>query len=225
MLWDVVVIIQLVDRCAGHAGVAYQRHPRRSAFATAAAVIDDAVGVIQHSDAGKAAVGRAGSRFVYGLAADCAAAVHKVDGPRSTSIRSTRIGSTLLAWSGLKLDASLLPRPFCITRTRGPDYPRITGVPTPAPNDWQVMPSSFFSVSPMVWPIFVRKASSDKTVTGRADFEPVFSNGDIRYDRSDLPRRRCPGKPGHSNKLPHRNSAFFDFFKREDFVRAIGMEK
>ncbi len=41
-----------------------------------------------------------------------------------------------------------------MTRTRGPDCPRITGVPTPGPNDWLVMPGSFFSVSPMVVPDF-----------------------------------------------------------------------
>ena len=60
---------------------------------------------------------------------------------------------------------------FCNTRTRGPDCPRITGVPTPGPNDWLVMPSSFFRVSPMVVPIFFCSSSPDKTVTGLADFE------------------------------------------------------
>ena len=32
---------------------------------------------------------------------------------------------------------------------------------------------------------------------------------DIRYDRSDLPRRRGSGKPGHSKNLPHRTPRFF----------------
>ena len=75
---------------------------------------------------------------------------NRVEGPRMISICLAKIGSTVTAWSGDKLETSAVSEACCKTFTRGPSWPRITGRLEPEPYWFEYTPSSSAKASPMV---------------------------------------------------------------------------
>ncbi|MNS21989.1 hypothetical protein D3C72_537690 [compost metagenome] len=73
-----------------------------------------------------------------------------VAGPRSTSMRSASSGSTVTAWSGEMLEASITSEPSDSTFTRGAVWPRITGRLAPPPNVSLLTPGRLVRDSPSV---------------------------------------------------------------------------
>ena len=89
----------------------------------------------------------------------------RAEGPRSTSMREASAGSEATAWSGDRELASIWPRPFCSTSTRGPEKPRITGRLAPGPLALERRPGSEASTSPRPAGGAVSRASRFSTST------------------------------------------------------------
>ena len=102
---------------------------------------------------------------------------NKAAGPRTTSICSMMSGSMPTAWSKLKLDASKIPMPFCIIRTRSASSPRITGREAFGPNCVAVTPGMPFNVSPKVPSRFNESSRPFSTETGTTNSSEPTPSG------------------------------------------------
>ena len=89
-------------------------------------------------------------------------------GPRTISTRSATSGSSVTAWSKLRLDASTDAPPLSSMRTRSPSRPRMMGRLLCGPKPVAEMPGRPSSVSPSVPAPRSVRPSPDSTVTGWA---------------------------------------------------------